>query len=229
MFKNNKYTTWYYSIIVKAKNQPRSRKQSYYEIHHIIPKSLGGTNNKNNLVLLTPKEHFVVHLLLTKMPISINHIRKMCHAFTYLSSRKSAAAKNYTSRLYAYHRLHCSRIKSEQYTGEGNPFYGKKHSEELKKWFSENNPTKREDVKQKMRKPKNCSNRHVPCSEEKKKTISANLKGHKQSEETKQKKRIAKADLIWIYQVPNKPKQIKIFEKENYPDWKKGRGPQQYW
>lgn len=34
----------------------------YYEKHHIIPKSLGGTNKKDNLVKLTPKEHFLAHM-----------------------------------------------------------------------------------------------------------------------------------------------------------------------
>lgn len=55
------------------------------------------------------------------------------------------------------------------------------------------------------------------------------LKGRKQSEETKQKKKQAKKNLIWIHLTPNKPKQIKIYEKDNYPDWIKGRGPLKYW
>lgn len=37
------------------------------EIHHIIPKCLGGTNTKDNLVKLTPEEHFVAHQLLVKI------------------------------------------------------------------------------------------------------------------------------------------------------------------
>lgn len=36
----------------------------YYEKHHIIPTCLGGSNTKENLVLLTPEEHFDAHLLL---------------------------------------------------------------------------------------------------------------------------------------------------------------------
>ena len=31
--------------------------------HHIIPKSLGGSNDKSNLVLLTPEEHFAHYYL----------------------------------------------------------------------------------------------------------------------------------------------------------------------
>lgn len=213
-----------------ATQQHRIKKDdNYYESHHIIPKSLGGNNLSENIVLLTPKEHFITHLLLTKMTKTKKDTYKMCKALALMSALNIKSAKGYTSRLYTYHRKHISRTISEQYTGSGNPFYGKKHTDELKRWFSENNPTKREDVKIKMRKPKDCSNRHVPCSESKKKILSEKLKGHKQSEETKQKKRLAKANLIWIHQIPNKPKQIKKDERENFSDWLNGRGPQKYW
>lgn len=38
-----------------------------YDLHHILPKSLGGTDEEDNLVLLTYKEHFIAHKLLTKI------------------------------------------------------------------------------------------------------------------------------------------------------------------
>ncbi len=65
IFIDNKYTKWYFNIINKAKS--RISIEGRPEIHHIIPKSLNGTNNKNNLVKLTKKEHFICHLLLVKM------------------------------------------------------------------------------------------------------------------------------------------------------------------
>lgn len=39
----------------------------YIEVHHVYPKSMGGSNEKTNLAVLTAKEHFICHLLLTKM------------------------------------------------------------------------------------------------------------------------------------------------------------------
>ncbi|MEO6304847.1 MAG: HNH endonuclease signature motif containing protein [Bacteroidia bacterium] len=45
----------------------KKNKNIYYEKHHILPKCLGGTNDEKNLVLLTAKEHFIAHLLLTKI------------------------------------------------------------------------------------------------------------------------------------------------------------------
>jgi hypothetical protein len=38
----------------------------YYERHHIIPKCMGGDDTHDNLVLLSAREHFLVHWLLAK-------------------------------------------------------------------------------------------------------------------------------------------------------------------
>ncbi len=64
MYLQNKYTTWYYSIINRAENRTLT---GYKERHHIIPKSLGGADTKDNLVNLTAKEHYICHGLLCKM------------------------------------------------------------------------------------------------------------------------------------------------------------------
>lgn len=66
MYLDNKYTKWYYSIIDRAFGRVLPT-NIYTEKHHIIPSSLGGSNDKSNLVTLTAKEHFICHLLLTKM------------------------------------------------------------------------------------------------------------------------------------------------------------------
>lgn len=39
----------------------------YTESHHIIPRCIGGTDDPNNLVKLTPEEHYVAHQLLVKI------------------------------------------------------------------------------------------------------------------------------------------------------------------
>ncbi len=64
MFKTNKYTQAYFAIIERAQNRSL---EGYQELHHVIPKSLGGEDCESNLVSLTAKEHFICHLLLTKM------------------------------------------------------------------------------------------------------------------------------------------------------------------
>lgn len=63
-FLENKYSRTYFRIIDRA----RSRKlEGYSEGHHVIPKSIGGSNFKTNIVQLTPKEHFIAHHLLVHM------------------------------------------------------------------------------------------------------------------------------------------------------------------
>ncbi len=39
----------------------------YSERHHVLPRCMGGTNAKENLVRLTAKEHFIAHKLLVRM------------------------------------------------------------------------------------------------------------------------------------------------------------------
>lgn len=64
------YKKIYNQIIEKAKREKRIKnKNNYYEAHHIIPKCLGGEGTTkqlkhSNIVLLTPKEHFLCHRLL---------------------------------------------------------------------------------------------------------------------------------------------------------------------
>lgn len=66
----------YNSIIenAKSKNRIKLKKNNinyvYYETHHILPKCLNGSNDKDNLVLLTAKEHYICHKLLNKKIIN---------------------------------------------------------------------------------------------------------------------------------------------------------------
>jgi hypothetical protein len=96
MFINNKYKIWHDNIITKAKNRTLT---CYTEKHHILPKCLGGSNNEDNLVRLTAKEHFIVHMLLCKFTEGkINN--KMVFAFSAMSFIKNKN-RNYkaTSRI----------------------------------------------------------------------------------------------------------------------------------
>ena len=65
---NNKYYTWYKAICQRATNRTLP-KNTYTEIHHILPRSLYPEYSKNpkNLVTLTAREHFICHWLLTKI------------------------------------------------------------------------------------------------------------------------------------------------------------------
>lgn len=77
IFLPNKYTKIYYQIITRAVSREIPQ---LTQKHHIVPKSLGGSNNKTNLVHLTFREHFIAHWLLTKMCDGDNK-KKMHYAF----------------------------------------------------------------------------------------------------------------------------------------------------
>lgn len=56
-----------YDKLVTGKSTRVKDVHTYYESHHIIPRVLGGGNEKSNLVLLTAREHFIAHRLLSKI------------------------------------------------------------------------------------------------------------------------------------------------------------------
>jgi len=56
-----------YQLLIQKAQQRKVDPNEYYEKHHIIPRSHGGTNEKTNLVHLTAREHFVAHMLLARM------------------------------------------------------------------------------------------------------------------------------------------------------------------
>lgn len=105
-----KYQKWYDNIIQSAINEDRSRsKFTYYENHHIIPSSLGGSNHFSNKVLLTAKEHFICHHLLTKFTEGADKVKMMyaynCFVFGlgFASNRRIDGVK-VTSRQYNYQK-----------------------------------------------------------------------------------------------------------------------------
>lgn len=61
-----KYHRHYQSLIENARDRILPS-DTYTESHHIIPRSLGGSDDRNNLVDLTAREHYIAHLLLAKM------------------------------------------------------------------------------------------------------------------------------------------------------------------
>jgi hypothetical protein len=113
-YLNNKYTNTYYSIIAQA--AARGPVLGYSEVHHIIPKSLGGDNSKTNLVRLTPKEHFLCHRLLTKMTVGpakakmIYAIRRLSYTGNRYQSERHVAS----SRTYAYVMKQAKEVHSER-------------------------------------------------------------------------------------------------------------------
>lgn len=93
MFLDNKYTKLYYKLIDRAKQRDI---EGYSESHHIIPKSLGGSDRRSNRVNLTAREHFICHLLLTKMTTGTS-LTKMGYAIHKMLFARELENRKYTA------------------------------------------------------------------------------------------------------------------------------------
>lgn len=115
------YTTIYTDFVLSRKNSPPS---AYVEKHHIIPRSLGGSDDESNIIALSPRDHFFAHRLLAKI-----HGGKMWAALAYMSrgNVKSAKGVRITSRIYDLAKRKDSEWRSDHYT-KHNPWRGKKFS-----------------------------------------------------------------------------------------------------
>jgi hypothetical protein len=97
----NKYYHWYYSIInYRIDNTP----VGYCEKHHILPKCLGGSNDKLNLVQLTAREHFICHLLLVKITVGDDN-KKMRRAVGMFKMATSKVHRKPTPKQYQLIRM----------------------------------------------------------------------------------------------------------------------------
>ena len=129
------YTKIYVSIILRAQAERTERialkKQgTYFENHHIVPRSLGGKNTIDNMALLYGREHFICHWLLVKMykPGTREH-RKMLYALWRMRSiGKEHVGRYINAHAYEYyrHEYACTiaQVTSKSQTGNGNSQYG---------------------------------------------------------------------------------------------------------
>ena len=122
IFIANKYSRIYYSIVNRAKSRSVT---GYKETHHIIPRSLGGSDYPDNLVDLTAKEHYIVHLLLPYMVVDNTHKQKMWGALRCMSKLVSGTHKRYIGSARFY-----EKAKENTDFGIGNR--GRKQSAEEK-------------------------------------------------------------------------------------------------
>jgi hypothetical protein len=119
MFIRNRYYDWYLAICHRGQHNRRKGTGTYYEIHHIHPRSLGGSDTDDNLTHLTAREHFVAHhLLLHCMDGTARDA--MIQAAFMMANTESNTQQRYriNSRTYERLRTEYSRVKSELMTEE---------------------------------------------------------------------------------------------------------------
>ena len=190
----NKYTKWYNQIIQRAQGRIL---EAPYERHHIRPRSLGGTDDRENIAFITPREHFICHWLLIKMTIGEDHY-KMLNALRMMRA-ENPGQKRYktkiTARVYESLKVEYSQLQSERVRGEKNPMWGKTHTEEARRAIREKNTGKKLTEDQIARQvAAQTGRKRAPFSEEWRTRMSESKQGEKNnrygvelSEDTKQK------------------------------------------
>lgn len=171
MFKDNKYTNIYIAIVSNAIAQRRYKVFGYFERHHILPRSMGGDDVESNLVLLTGREHFICHYLLTKMCVSGRDRDRMLHAFMLMKGENSGQQRYCNSRLYEATKAAYGQSRREALVGTTkSPEHKAKISASLTgKVTSEE--TKRKQSENASKRPRK------PFSEEYRKQMSERMKG----------------------------------------------------
>lgn len=116
------YKRIYDNLVERGKNRIF---KGYGENHHIIPRSLGGNDDKSNLVKLTAREHFICHYLLTKIYQSkTKEYYSMIKAFMMMYRKSDNQERYVNSHLYQNLRAQFSETQSYCQTGIKNSQYG---------------------------------------------------------------------------------------------------------
>lgn len=111
MFLDNKYARVYSRLMYLANVRTIG---GYTERYHIIPKCLGGADNKDNLVRLSAREHYIAHLLLCKMTEGAAQ-RKMAFTFSRMNGQSRTHQCDLPpSRWYEYSKETVVRDAKEQ-------------------------------------------------------------------------------------------------------------------
>ena len=171
------YEKIYNQIINRAKNRIL---ECYTEKHHIIARCMGGSDEKENLVNLTAREHFICHRLLVQIHPSNNKLKfalwAMCNMKSKRQSRYTPSSRIYESIKIEVIKLISEKKKgvklseehkrktSETLKGRKRPQEvidkmvktrkengGWKHSDETKNKIRSNNGMKRQEVRDKLK------------------------------------------------------------------------------
>jgi len=134
---------WHYDNLIETRRILDRKKYNglYYEDHHIIMKSMSGTDDKNNRLLLTAKEHYIAHYLLWK----IYRNNQTAYAFLYMCNDGNKTGIKISSRIYEEIRIECAKISSETLKSQWN-------NPETRKKLSIANSIKEENTQKKVEK-----------------------------------------------------------------------------
>lgn len=103
------YNKHYSALIERAKNR---HLDEYTEAHHVVPRCMGGSNNKSNIVRLRAEEHYIAHLLLVKMhPFHSG----LLYAANMMANRNN---KSYSWARKKFAKMHSARLTGRKMSPE---------------------------------------------------------------------------------------------------------------
>lgn len=128
-----KYKNHYDRLIEKAKSRPTPK--GYCETHHIIPKSMGGCDVPENLVVLTAREHFIAHFFLAKI-----YGGKQWCAASLMSRRFKTNSRTYETMRQNW---------NNEMSGSNSPMFGRTRPDAAKR-LKTNNPMHLSEIAKKQ-------------------------------------------------------------------------------
>lgn len=167
--ENELYKDYINRILLTRENVEDVTK--YMEKHHIIPKSLNGTNENSNLIWLYPEEHYYAHKLLA---LENPNNKELQYAWWNMSHCQGRGAKREfipSAEDYASAREKFVEIMK----GENNPYYG--HSGEKSPWYGKTHSAESRAKISQARKSMKKKDKKIPTrvfTEEQKKKMSEN-------------------------------------------------------
>lgn len=92
----------------------------YHERHHVLPKCMNGSDDRENLIDLFAREHFIAHKLLA---LENPDNEKLVYAWWMMSITRTSSQTQETITPEEYEEAR--RALSQAMSGENNPMYGK--------------------------------------------------------------------------------------------------------
>lgn len=124
-----------YNKLIDSRKYRALNKEPLYEIHHIVPICMGGSNDGSNLVKLTFREHYIVHWLLTK--IYPNHVGIQYSFLCML--RDPHGDRRLTSRMIETIKKNFSEFK-KWHMKINNPMFKQSAKDKISERMKKNNP-----------------------------------------------------------------------------------------
>jgi hypothetical protein len=115
------YNKHYTQLIERARQRQFS---GYAEKHHVVPRCLGGSDLSENIVRLTPEEHYVAHQLLAKIYPKNERLIYAAHCM-----QQGRA----TNKIYGWIKRRFKQVRHLAMAGSQSPYYGTRwiHNDEL--------------------------------------------------------------------------------------------------